>query len=119
MADRAGKKSARGEALRAYRETRQKLKEQQEQDPRAVLSLEEDRQTVEKALAQPEDSIVKSITEVRLQIAKEFDSISEKRLGEFKRLSEKALSRFTNQTFSPKALADATAILANHRKGRR
>jgi TRAP-type C4-dicarboxylate transport system substrate-binding protein len=40
-------------------------------------------------------------------------------VAEFKRLSEKALSRFTNQTFSPKALADATAILANHRKGRR
>jgi len=38
---------------------------------------------------------------------------------EFKRLSEKAIARFTNQTFSPKALADATAILANHRKGRR
>ena len=40
-------------------------------------------------------------------------------VAEFKRLSEKAIARFTNQTFSPKALADATAILANHRKGRR
>jgi TRAP-type C4-dicarboxylate transport system substrate-binding protein len=38
---------------------------------------------------------------------------------EFKRLSEKALSHFTNQTFSPKALADAIAILAAYRKGRR
>ncbi len=38
---------------------------------------------------------------------------------EFKRLSEKALSHFTNQTFSPKALTDATAILEAHRKGRR
>jgi TRAP-type C4-dicarboxylate transport system substrate-binding protein len=38
---------------------------------------------------------------------------------EFKRLSEKALSHFTNQTFSPKALAEATAILENYRKGKR
>ena len=38
---------------------------------------------------------------------------------EFKRLSEKAVSHFTNQTFSPKALADATAILEAYRKGRR
>jgi TRAP-type C4-dicarboxylate transport system substrate-binding protein len=38
---------------------------------------------------------------------------------EFKRLSEKALSHFTNQTFSSKALADATAILEAYRKGKR
>jgi TRAP-type C4-dicarboxylate transport system substrate-binding protein len=38
---------------------------------------------------------------------------------EFKRLSEKALSHFTNQTFSTKALADATAILKAYRKRRR
>jgi TRAP-type transport system periplasmic protein len=38
---------------------------------------------------------------------------------EFKRLSEKAIAHFTNQTFSPKALEDATAILENYRKGRK
>jgi len=40
-------------------------------------------------------------------------------VAEFKRLSEKAIAHFTNQTFSPKALADATAILEAYRKGRR
>ena len=38
---------------------------------------------------------------------------------EFKKLSEKALSHFTNQTFSSKALADATAILESYRRGKR
>ncbi len=40
-------------------------------------------------------------------------------VAEFKRLSEKALSHFTNQTFSKKALADATAYLEAYRKGKR
>jgi TRAP-type C4-dicarboxylate transport system substrate-binding protein len=41
------------------------------------------------------------------------------KVAEFKSLSEKALSHFTNQTFSTKVLADATAILEAYRKGRR
>jgi TRAP-type C4-dicarboxylate transport system substrate-binding protein len=40
-------------------------------------------------------------------------------IAEFKRLSEKALSHFTNQTFSPKVLDEATAILEAYRKGKR
>jgi TRAP-type C4-dicarboxylate transport system substrate-binding protein len=40
-------------------------------------------------------------------------------VAEFKRLSEKAIAHFTNQTFSPKALDDATANLEAYRKGRR
>jgi TRAP-type C4-dicarboxylate transport system substrate-binding protein len=44
---------------------------------------------------------------------------SKDQVAEFKRLSEKALSHFTNQTFSTKALADATAILEAYRKGKR
>jgi TRAP-type C4-dicarboxylate transport system substrate-binding protein len=40
-------------------------------------------------------------------------------VAEFKRLSEAALSHFTDQTFSKKALADATAYLEAHRKGKK
>ena len=44
---------------------------------------------------------------------------SKDQVAEFKGLSEKALSHFTNKTFSPKALADATAILEAYRKGKK
>ena len=44
---------------------------------------------------------------------------SKDQIAEFKGLSEKAIARFTNQTFSPKALADATAILEAYRKGKK
>ncbi len=44
---------------------------------------------------------------------------SQDTVAEFKRLSGKAIAHFTNQTFSPKALDDATANLEAYRKGRR
>jgi TRAP-type transport system periplasmic protein len=44
---------------------------------------------------------------------------SQDQVVEFKRLSEKAIAHFTNQTFSRKALTDATTILDNYRKGKR
>jgi TRAP-type C4-dicarboxylate transport system substrate-binding protein len=44
---------------------------------------------------------------------------SKDQVAEFKRLSEKAVAHFTNQTFSPKVLDEATAILETYRKGKR
>jgi TRAP-type C4-dicarboxylate transport system substrate-binding protein len=44
---------------------------------------------------------------------------SENQVADFKRLSEKAIAHFTNQTFTPKTLAEATAILDSYRKEKR
>jgi TRAP-type C4-dicarboxylate transport system substrate-binding protein len=44
---------------------------------------------------------------------------SKDQVAEFKRLAEKAMAHFTNQTFSRKALDEATAILDNYRNGQR
>ncbi|HAJ78336.1 MAG TPA: hypothetical protein DCO75_01070 [Fibrobacteres bacterium] len=88
MAERPVKKNSRGEALKAYNETRKRMQEEKESDAKDSLALEEEQRTVASALAQPDDEIVKSITEIKLKIAKDLDSISEKRLKEFKKLSE-------------------------------
>lgn len=82
------KKNTRGEALKAYNETRQRLKEEKEADLLSSLTIEEDARTVAAVLAQTSDDIVKSITDIKLQIAKDLDAVSEKRLIEFKKLTE-------------------------------
>ena len=84
----AAKKNTRGDALKAFNETRQRLKEEKEADLLSSLTIEEDARTVAAVLAHTDDEIVKSIIDIKLQIAKDLDAVSEKRLAEFKKLSE-------------------------------
>jgi hypothetical protein len=84
----AAKKSAKGEALRAYNEMKQKLREQKEEDVRQEKMFDEDRKTVQTALEEPEDEIAKSLTDIKIQIGKALDDVAQKRQEQYKKLVE-------------------------------
>lgn len=88
MADKPGITSTKNEILKAYNELMKKYQEEKTVDRKADKKREEETQTVERAMALTNDSIVNGIANLKLSVGKYFDEIGEKLVAESKILED-------------------------------